>query len=158
MTMLGVTGTNGKTTVTHLLEAIERRAGVRPGTIGTTGARVDGVPRAEGSVSERAVAALPPARRGLVRSDSAGDVRARIEGDEVSHTEHGLGAQPRLAIPDPQLSLVVPAPTQGLARRAQRTRVRDPRRHVSDALVVADPITTSEARVARAPQRKSLPQ
>ncbi|MGH2539544.1 MAG: UDP-N-acetylmuramoyl-L-alanyl-D-glutamate--2,6-diaminopimelate ligase [Actinomycetota bacterium] len=43
MTMLGVTGTNGKTTVTHLLEAIVRRAGLRAGLIGTTGARVDGV-------------------------------------------------------------------------------------------------------------------
>lgn len=44
MTMLGVTGTNGKTTVTHLLEAIVRRSGRRPGMIGTTGARVDGAP------------------------------------------------------------------------------------------------------------------
>lgn len=44
MTMLGVTGTNGKTTTTYLLEAIARRAGVRPGVIGTTGARVDGEP------------------------------------------------------------------------------------------------------------------
>ena len=31
MTMLGVTGTNGKTTVTYLLEAIVRAAGVRAG-------------------------------------------------------------------------------------------------------------------------------
>ena len=44
MTMLGVTGTNGKTTTTYLLEAIARRAGVRPGMIGTTGARLDGEP------------------------------------------------------------------------------------------------------------------
>jgi len=44
MTMLGVTGTNGKTTTTYLLEAIARRAGVRPGVIGTTGARADGEP------------------------------------------------------------------------------------------------------------------
>src|SRR5437899_964947 len=29
--LLGVTGTNGKTTVTHLLEAIWKRAGFRPG-------------------------------------------------------------------------------------------------------------------------------
>jgi UDP-N-acetylmuramoyl-L-alanyl-D-glutamate--2,6-diaminopimelate ligase len=33
--LLGVTGTNGKTTVTHLLEAIWKRAGFRPGLIGT---------------------------------------------------------------------------------------------------------------------------
>jgi UDP-N-acetylmuramoyl-L-alanyl-D-glutamate--2,6-diaminopimelate ligase len=39
---LGVTGTNGKTTVTYLLEAIARAAGERVGVIGTVGARVDG--------------------------------------------------------------------------------------------------------------------
>ena len=44
MTMLGVTGTNGKTTVTYLLEEIVRAAGMRPGVIGTTGARIDGTP------------------------------------------------------------------------------------------------------------------
>ena len=42
--MLGVTGTNGKTTTTYLLEAIARAAGIRPGVIGTIGARIDGVP------------------------------------------------------------------------------------------------------------------
>ena len=44
LTMLAVTGTNGKTTVTYLLEAIARRGGLRPAVIGTTGARIDGVP------------------------------------------------------------------------------------------------------------------
>jgi UDP-N-acetylmuramoyl-L-alanyl-D-glutamate--2,6-diaminopimelate ligase len=39
---LGVTGTNGKTTVTYLLEAIAREAGQRVGVVGTVGARVDG--------------------------------------------------------------------------------------------------------------------
>jgi UDP-N-acetylmuramoyl-L-alanyl-D-glutamate--2,6-diaminopimelate ligase len=39
---LGVTGTNGKTTTTYLLEAIARAAGQRVGLIGTTGARIDG--------------------------------------------------------------------------------------------------------------------
>ena len=42
LTMLGVTGTNGKTTTTYLLEAILRQAGQRPAAIGTTGARVEG--------------------------------------------------------------------------------------------------------------------
>jgi UDP-N-acetylmuramoyl-L-alanyl-D-glutamate--2,6-diaminopimelate ligase len=41
--VLGVTGTNGKTTTVHLLEAIARAAGDRPGTIGTLGAHIDGV-------------------------------------------------------------------------------------------------------------------
>jgi UDP-N-acetylmuramoyl-L-alanyl-D-glutamate--2,6-diaminopimelate ligase len=39
---LAVTGTNGKTTVTYLLEAIARAAGQRTGVIGTVGARIDG--------------------------------------------------------------------------------------------------------------------
>jgi UDP-N-acetylmuramoyl-L-alanyl-D-glutamate--2,6-diaminopimelate ligase len=43
MRCLGVTGTNGKTTTTYLLEAIARAAGERVGVVGTTGARVDGV-------------------------------------------------------------------------------------------------------------------
>lgn len=38
----GVTGTNGKTTTTYVLESIFRAAGLRPGVIGTTGVRVDG--------------------------------------------------------------------------------------------------------------------
>jgi UDP-N-acetylmuramoyl-L-alanyl-D-glutamate--2,6-diaminopimelate ligase len=40
MDVLGVTGTNGKTTVTYLLEAIAAEAGKRAGVIGTTGARI----------------------------------------------------------------------------------------------------------------------
>jgi UDP-N-acetylmuramoyl-L-alanyl-D-glutamate--2,6-diaminopimelate ligase len=44
MRCLGVTGTNGKTTTTHLLEAIATAAGDTVGVIGTTGARVAGAP------------------------------------------------------------------------------------------------------------------
>jgi UDP-N-acetylmuramoyl-L-alanyl-D-glutamate--2,6-diaminopimelate ligase len=44
MSMVGVTGTNGKTTTTYLLEAIGRADGRRPGVVGTTGARVAGEP------------------------------------------------------------------------------------------------------------------
>jgi UDP-N-acetylmuramoyl-L-alanyl-D-glutamate--2,6-diaminopimelate ligase len=40
---LGVTGTNGKTTTTHLLESIALAAGERAGVIGTVGARSAGV-------------------------------------------------------------------------------------------------------------------
>ncbi|MGH8982419.1 MAG: UDP-N-acetylmuramoyl-L-alanyl-D-glutamate--2,6-diaminopimelate ligase [Acidimicrobiia bacterium] len=39
---LGVTGTNGKTTTTFLLEAIARAAGERVGVVGTVGARIAG--------------------------------------------------------------------------------------------------------------------
>jgi UDP-N-acetylmuramoyl-L-alanyl-D-glutamate--2,6-diaminopimelate ligase len=42
MTLVGVTGTNGKTTITYLLEAIFRVAGRAVGVIGTTGVRIDG--------------------------------------------------------------------------------------------------------------------
>ena len=42
MTMVGVTGTNGKTTVTRMIAAILRASGVSVGTIGTLGAELDG--------------------------------------------------------------------------------------------------------------------
>jgi UDP-N-acetylmuramoyl-L-alanyl-D-glutamate--2,6-diaminopimelate ligase len=44
MTLVGVTGTSGKTTVTYLLEAILERSGRPAGVIGTTGVRVGGRP------------------------------------------------------------------------------------------------------------------
>ncbi len=43
MLMVGVTGTNGKTTATFLLESVFLSAGMTPGLIGTTGARIAGV-------------------------------------------------------------------------------------------------------------------
>jgi len=42
MTIVGVTGTNGKTTIVHLLDAVFRAAGHRTGAIGTVGAHVAG--------------------------------------------------------------------------------------------------------------------
>ncbi|MFM8944238.1 MAG: UDP-N-acetylmuramoyl-L-alanyl-D-glutamate--2,6-diaminopimelate ligase [Actinomycetota bacterium] len=44
LSIVGVTGTNGKTTTTHLLESVFRAAGRVPGLIGTTGVRIDGRP------------------------------------------------------------------------------------------------------------------
>jgi UDP-N-acetylmuramoyl-L-alanyl-D-glutamate--2,6-diaminopimelate ligase len=44
MRVVGVTGTNGKTTTTFLLEAVFRAAGWTPGVVGTTGVRIDGTP------------------------------------------------------------------------------------------------------------------
>ena len=46
--VVGVTGTNGKTTVTHLLEQIVIAAGRTPGVVGTIGARIG---RSEASVA-----------------------------------------------------------------------------------------------------------
>ena len=43
--VVGVTGTNGKTTTTFLLHSILAAAGRRPGLVGTVEARVGGVPR-----------------------------------------------------------------------------------------------------------------
>jgi UDP-N-acetylmuramoyl-L-alanyl-D-glutamate--2,6-diaminopimelate ligase len=43
LTLVGITGTNGKTTCTYLCESIFRAAGWTPGVIGTTGLRIDGV-------------------------------------------------------------------------------------------------------------------
>ena len=45
MQVLGVTGTNGKTTVTRLVESILTDVGRRVGVIGTLGTRIAGVPR-----------------------------------------------------------------------------------------------------------------
>lgn len=42
MRMVGVTGTNGKTTVTHMIEAIANVAGTVPGIVGTVGAHIAG--------------------------------------------------------------------------------------------------------------------
>ncbi len=39
MTVIGITGTNGKTTVTYLLEAVLKQAGLTPGVIGTVNYR-----------------------------------------------------------------------------------------------------------------------
>ena len=44
MTVVGITGTNGKTTTTYLLEAVFRAEGRTPGVVGTTGVRIDGRP------------------------------------------------------------------------------------------------------------------
>jgi UDP-N-acetylmuramoyl-L-alanyl-D-glutamate--2,6-diaminopimelate ligase len=54
LTMVGVTGTNGKTTVTYLLEAIWQAAGGRPGVLGTINYRF-------GGVAEAAPLTTPPA-------------------------------------------------------------------------------------------------
>jgi UDP-N-acetylmuramoyl-L-alanyl-D-glutamate--2,6-diaminopimelate ligase len=44
MTMVGVTGTNGKTTTTYVLESVFRAADLVPGVVGTMGVRIGGRP------------------------------------------------------------------------------------------------------------------
>jgi len=68
LTTIGVTGTNGKTTCTYLLEAIFGGAGLVPGVIGTTGARIDGSPVA----IERTTPEAPDLERLLARMLAAG--------------------------------------------------------------------------------------
>jgi UDP-N-acetylmuramoyl-L-alanyl-D-glutamate--2,6-diaminopimelate ligase len=42
LTLVGITGTNGKTTTTYLLEQVFRAAALKPAVVGTTGMRVNG--------------------------------------------------------------------------------------------------------------------
>jgi len=44
LTLVGVTGTNGKTTTTYIVEAMLRAAGLSPGVVGTVSYRGPGVP------------------------------------------------------------------------------------------------------------------
>jgi UDP-N-acetylmuramoyl-L-alanyl-D-glutamate--2,6-diaminopimelate ligase len=44
LSVIGITGTNGKTTVAHMCESIWQAHGWKPGLVGTLGARIDGVP------------------------------------------------------------------------------------------------------------------
>ena len=72
---IGVTGTNGKTTCTYLLEAILRRSGRTPGVIGTTGARIDGTPVA----IERTTPEAPDLHRLLARMRDSGVAAVAME-------------------------------------------------------------------------------
>jgi len=68
LTLAGVTGTNGKTTVVHLLEAVFRAAGRRTGVIGTVGARIGDEPVALARTTPEA----PDLHRLLARMRDAG--------------------------------------------------------------------------------------
>jgi UDP-N-acetylmuramoyl-L-alanyl-D-glutamate--2,6-diaminopimelate ligase len=81
LTLVGATGTNGKTTTTYLLEAMFKAAGTTAGVIGTTGVRIAGrtIP------FDRTTPEAPDLHRLLARMIGAG---VRAAAMEVS--SHGL--------------------------------------------------------------------
>jgi UDP-N-acetylmuramoyl-L-alanyl-D-glutamate--2,6-diaminopimelate ligase len=79
--LVGVTGTNGKTTTTYLLERIFHRARMRPSVIGTIGIRIDG--RAVGM--DRTTPEAPDLHRLLARMVEEG-----VEAVAMEVSSHGL--------------------------------------------------------------------
>ena len=89
MAVIGVTGTNGKTTVTHMVEAIGRAAGRSTGIVGTLGARVGGVDIAlerttpESSDLQRLLRRMAGANAELVAMEVSSHALALRRVDEV---------------------------------------------------------------------------
>lgn len=81
MVVIGVTGTNGKTTTTYLLERVFRAAGMVPGMIGTTGIRIDG--RVVGH--DRTTPEAPDLHRLLAEMRDGG-----VRGVAMEVSSHGL--------------------------------------------------------------------
>ena len=81
LVMVGVTGTNGKTTTTFLLERIFAAAGWMPGVIGTTGIRIDGAPVG----SDRTTPEAPDLHRLLAEMRELG-----VRGVSMEVSSHGL--------------------------------------------------------------------
>jgi UDP-N-acetylmuramoyl-L-alanyl-D-glutamate--2,6-diaminopimelate ligase len=75
LTILGVTGTDGKTTVVHLLDAALRAAGLRTGAIGTVGAHVADLP----APLARTTPEAPDLHRLLARMRDAGVTAVAME-------------------------------------------------------------------------------
>src|SRR6266511_2634783 len=87
MTVVGVTGTNGKTTTTYLMESIFRAAGVTPGVIGTTGVRIDGRPEPFARTTPEA----PDLHRLLARMASTGVGAVAMEVSSHGLDQHRVG-------------------------------------------------------------------
>jgi UDP-N-acetylmuramoyl-L-alanyl-D-glutamate--2,6-diaminopimelate ligase len=81
MKVVGITGTNGKTTTTYLLESIYRAAGLKAGVVGTTGVRIDGRAIPE----ERTTPEATDLQRLLARMSLEG-----VDGVAMEVSSHGL--------------------------------------------------------------------
>jgi len=79
--LVGVTGTNGKTTTTYLLESVFRAAGTIPGVVGTTGVRIGG----HSAPFERTTPEAPDLQRLLARMAAAG-----VGAGAMEVSSHGL--------------------------------------------------------------------
>lgn len=84
LTVVGVTGTNGKTTDTYLLEGVFGACGLAPGVIGTTGVRIDGVP---GSL-DRTTPEAPDLHRLLARMRASGVRAVAVELSSHALAQH----------------------------------------------------------------------
>jgi UDP-N-acetylmuramoyl-L-alanyl-D-glutamate--2,6-diaminopimelate ligase len=78
---VGVTGTNGKTTTTYLVESIFASAGLAPGLIGTTGVRIAGT----ATPFDRTTPEAPDLQRLLARMVNEG-----VKGVAMEVSSHGL--------------------------------------------------------------------
>lgn len=92
LTVVGVTGTNGKTTTTYLLERIAEAAGLVPGVVGTVATRIGGRPAAallttpEAPDLHRLLAGMREEEVGLVAMEVSSHALAqgRVDGVEFA--------------------------------------------------------------------------
>jgi UDP-N-acetylmuramoyl-L-alanyl-D-glutamate--2,6-diaminopimelate ligase len=84
---IGITGTNGKTTTTYLLESVFRAAGLVPGVIGTTGLRVNGAP----APFPRTTPEAPDLHRTLAEMVDAGVQAVAMEVSSHGLHQHRVG-------------------------------------------------------------------
>ena len=81
LTLVGVTGTNGKTSTTYLVESILNAAGLRTGLIGTVEIRYAG---------ERVARGQHDAREPRPAAHAARDVHADVDAVVMEVSSHGL--------------------------------------------------------------------
>jgi UDP-N-acetylmuramoyl-L-alanyl-D-glutamate--2,6-diaminopimelate ligase len=87
MLTVGITGTAGKTTSTHLLERVFREAGLVPGVIGTTGVRVAGTKEAY----DRTTPEAPDLQRYLADMRDRGVTAMAMEVSSHGLHQHRVG-------------------------------------------------------------------